>query len=163
MRCSRIERAWPAYLAGDLGAWSRRRFERHLVACGACRARRAVHEALRAFLRESLPSPAPIDDAEWRRVLDALPAGEAPRWRTGIALALAGAAATAIVLLALPSPRDDATGAATPDAGPAAVAAADACAASPATPGREERVVVRLATSDPKVKVVWVIDPDLPL
>ncbi|HOX47160.1 MAG TPA: zf-HC2 domain-containing protein [Myxococcota bacterium] len=156
MSCQRFERLGPAWAAGDLSARQRARLERHLAECADCRARVAALQAATAETRQSLAQAPELSAEEWRRVQAAL---EAPAARPARVWAWAGlAAAAAALLLALglwflPNPGPAADGG---DDGRLGPAPAERVAAV-------DRFELRFATSDPKVKIVWVFDRNFKL
>jgi anti-sigma factor RsiW len=157
MGCRRFDRLGPAWASGDLRGRKAAAWRRHLEACPDCRARAEGLEAATREARAALPAPTELSPAEWTRLLASLPLPEkrparVPGW--GWALAASAAAALLALALLLPGRGPRELG---PDAGPAPAPAEVARAAFP------ERFELRLATADPKIKVVWVFDKNLEL
>jgi anti-sigma factor RsiW len=163
MSCKVSERDWQLYLAGDMSAGRLRKFELHLGSCPACQARREEFEQSRQITLSQLPELAKITaddeinlDQAVARALD--PKEQAPRARLNWATAL-GAAAMVAIIFAIMWLR--------PGIGPNSEADAglsnnlpDKVAAAVVQP---EHYELRMNTSDPKVKIVWVFDKNLKL
>ncbi len=119
------------------------RCEEHGVeACEDCRLDALIEQTLRE------DEPAPLSDAELADMLAAIPEETSPRVvRLWPRVALAVAAAAAAVFLLLPRGGVD-----TP---PAPVEIAQ--------PEDSRRVEMRLATGDPSIQVIWVMDSEFEL
>jgi Putative zinc-finger len=80
MRCTRVEKFLPLYVAGDLaGRRGERRVANHLATCASCRARAAEYDASRNLLRAAVTLPPDFDGAFYdelrRSVLDEIKRG----------------------------------------------------------------------------------------
>jgi anti-sigma factor RsiW len=149
--CQRQERLWPRVLSGDLSSRQRRLFEAHLETCSECQARMRAYDQARQDVLQGLPQPADLSPGEQARILPDL--ADTRRQVSGRRILIATAAAAAIilvlVLLLLPGEKDRPAG---PDGG-----------RQPAVAARTDRVEMRMNTSDPKIKIVWVFDRNLNL
>jgi anti-sigma factor RsiW len=162
--CERHARDWPLWAAGDLSGRRLARFQAHLAACPECAARAAALEATTRQAVEALgaaPAESP-DEATWTRLLSrALDAQPVRRWAWP-ALAAAAAAVILTLILWLPGRGPaEAVDAGVLDAGPAPVAPVEQDVALVDAAEQADRYEMRLATSDPKVKIVWVFDRNL--
>jgi len=90
MRCSSSRRFLSRYLDGELGAWRRRRLDRHLAGCAACRAELEADRGVWALLG-AVETPAPPDVlAQLEACLTRAPLAPAPqRWFVPVAYATA--------------------------------------------------------------------------
>ena len=90
MRCSSSRRFLSRYLDGELGAWRRRRLDRHLAGCAACRAELEADRGVWALLG-AVETPAPPDIlAQLEACLTRAPLAPAPqRWFVPVAYATA--------------------------------------------------------------------------
>ena len=90
MRCSSSRRFLSGYLDGELGPWRRRRLERHLAGCGACRAELEADRGVWSLLGAA-ESPAPPDImAQLEARLTRAPLAPTPRrWFVQVAFATA--------------------------------------------------------------------------
>ncbi len=98
--------------------------------------------------------PSPLTDAELDRLLAAIPepVPERPTWARGLGwAAIAAAAVLAVWLL----PQQGGEPGAPLEAEPTPAAIADATPSEP-----PQRIEMRLATADPSIEIVWVIDSD---
>jgi len=115
--------------------------------------KKQAHQESRDLAVEALREIDPMTDAEWNRMSQALteptPVRTMP-WRTGAWLAVA-AAVLLIIYMVLP---------ARPNNHNLTDAGVIASATSPLLP---EQYQLRMATSDPKVKIIWVFDRNLQL
>jgi anti-sigma factor RsiW len=150
--CTRIEKLWRLYAAGDLSASKQRRFEEHLEGCADCRARRAAFDRSAELAVQEMPAPAELTPIERNRIR---PDTRTPVRRVhkplAAALAAAACAATVGAVLYL-TPKSPGEG--QPDAG----------VVEEVKPlGERDRYEVRMSTDDPKVKIVWVFDRNLTL
>jgi anti-sigma factor RsiW len=109
MKCARVRDLLPAYLDAELRAPTRLRLRWHLRGCADCGGRLAELEDLRARLRAQLPryeAPPALRErlrAQWRDAAPPAPgarANDTVRWRWLAGGALAGSAATLVVVLA---------------------------------------------------------------
>jgi hypothetical protein len=116
--------------------------EHGVVACEACRLDALIEETLRA------DEPDPLTEAELASMLAAVPEETSARVvRLWPRVALAVAAAAAVMLLLLPRGGVD-----TP---PAPVEIAE--------PEDPRRVEMRMATGNPSIQVIWVMDSEFEL
>lgn len=91
MRCTRVEKFLPLYVAGDLSGWrAERRVKKHLAACERCRCAAADYDASRNLLRAATLPP-DFDGAFYAELRRSVLA-EIKRGRPGLAapLPLAG-------------------------------------------------------------------------
>jgi len=90
MRCSSSRRSLSRYLDGELGPWRRRRLERHLAGCAACRAELEADRGVWALVGAA-EAPAPPDIlAHLEARLTRAPLAPAPRrWFAPVAYATA--------------------------------------------------------------------------
>lgn len=164
MKCNKHARDWPLWSAGDLSGRRLTRFQAHLAACPECAALAQAMETSSAQVATALSAPpadAP-DAATWTRLqAKAIDAQRLRRWAWPT-LAAAAAAVILGLLLWLPgrSPRQLLDGG-QPDAGLTPVAPAQREVALVDAAEEADRYEMRLATSDPKVKIVWVFDRNL--
>jgi len=163
MSCKVSERDWQLYLAGDMSSSRLRKFELHLKSCPVCQARLEEFEQSRQITLSQLPELDAITAADEinldRAVARALDSKEqAPRARLNWATAL-GAAALVVIIIATVWFRPGVVPTQSADAGQSADLP-DKIAAAAVQP---EHYELRMNTSDPKVKIVWVFDKNLKL
>lgn len=163
MNCGQLDPLWPLWTAGDLNGRKRAAFEAHLAGCPGCQARaQAFDEAsdlARDLLRQAGPALSPAERA--RLVADLGEQRRPRRW----SWALAATCAAALVAWLVWTPTGRGPQGQSVDAGQVL----DADRQSQATTrialvdaaDRAERYELRLATSDPTVKIVWVFDRNL--
>lgn len=164
MSCDKHARDWPLWAAGDLSGRRLERFQAHLKACPACAAQAAALEATSRVAAEALSAPPtdPPDAATWTRLqARALDARRVRRWAWP-ALAAAAAAVILTLLLWLPgSTQRVGIDAGMVDGGQEQIVPAAREVALVDAADEADRYEMRLATSDPKVKIVWVFDRNL--
>lgn len=164
MSCDRHARDWPLWAAGDLSGRRLARFQAHLDACPACAARAAALEASSRLAAEALAAEPtePLDEATWTRLSARALSDEPSRRWAWLALAAATAALILALVLWLPGrSRPGAPDAGTVDGGPKAIATPERKVALVDAAERADRYEMRLSTSNPKVKIVWVFDRNL--
>jgi anti-sigma factor RsiW len=155
LSCTSVERFWRKLASGELGGRALSKFEAHLRGCPECRERRRAWDAslelaVRGLSRESLLKP-----EEQAQLRTRTPSRPARRWiSVSLGAVVVGAVALILLLLAVPWGFGD---------------AADGGVAPPPEAGDQvaltgpDRYEVRMATSDPQVKIVWVFDRNLKL
>jgi hypothetical protein len=188
IECGRVEPLLALAAGGDLPAAQSRLVEEHLLVCEGCRRSLAAFDATVHTIRELPASPfSPTENAELRRRVWSRIEHDrsgAVFGRGGFSWKTAGlAAAAALALLALllpwrparpsapPAPGDRIAAAPPPVTAvlplskPAAPAPAPRIARrrAPRRPGRiaepAEPVRIELSTSDPDVRIVWLVGP----
>jgi hypothetical protein len=162
---------WPLWSAGDLEGEKLERFEAHLATCAPCRAAAEALRAASAQARQALKDQAvePLTEAEWARMLAIAKPERTRRWGTlAWVTAAAGACAlvAALVLSLLlpretPRPVDPRDGVFDEVLDDGFVVVLPEEPRDPAlAPPLDERLELRLATSDPKIKIVWTFKRD---
>ena len=164
MSCDRHARDWPLWAAGDLTGRRLARFQAHLEACPGCAARAAQMEATTRQVAEALGA-APVaqpDEATWTRLTArALDSKRVRRWAWPALAAAAAAAILALVLWLPGGTQRDGLDAGMLDGGREQVGPPQREVALVDAADEADRYEMRLATSDPKVKIVWVFDRNL--
>ena len=169
MSCKSIESLWPAWSAGDLSTRKRKRFEAHLATCLSCRKRADELNRASRLARESLDVGAGIEPAEWQGLLAGLDdqGSRGLRWMPWTAVAAVALVAVLVLTFWLPGisePKQLLDGGLLPASDTSATAARVSAHRQIALVDASEvadRYELRLATSDPKVKIVWVFDRNL--
>jgi anti-sigma factor RsiW len=163
MGCGRrIERMWQAYLVGDQSDQELQAYKAHLQQCPACRARKELTDRSREHAVALMNEAPAMTEAEWARIRRAIqtPDREHPSWKLTLVLGTAVAVFLLVAGLWLANPGHTVSEATD---GGLTNAAPEWTSNNPAPGPEPERYEVRLATSDPKVKVVWVFDRNLNL
>jgi anti-sigma factor RsiW len=148
MRCRKYKRWWPAWVSQDLPEKKRMRLESHLQTCPQCSQKaRDLKESLEA-IQQASKAPE-LTEPEWstllQRVLASQPNRRGIRWWVP-AVAFGTIAAIVIGAVLLWKPVERAGGSGKQGSGRANL--------DTALPG-EQRLVMRLQTADPRVKIVW--------
>ena len=168
MSCSKHERYWPAWAAGDLTGRHRQSFQAHLKICPSCAKRAQAMQTASDLARQALEQQSEsLSQQAWQEMLGRLePEAQrpAPRWSWALPAGLAAAAALAL-LIWLPGAHSPASRPAALDGGaaPAPVSSEPKQLALADAADRAEHYEMRLTTSDPKIKIVWVFDRNLQL
>jgi anti-sigma factor RsiW len=150
-----VERLWRKLASGELGGRALSKFEAHLRGCPDCRGRRQAWDESLALAVRGLEREPRLVPEEQARLRTRLPARPARRW-VSVSLGAAVVGAVALILLWLAVPWGSG-GAADGGVAPPPEAGDRVALAGP------DRYEVRLATSDPQVKIVWVFDRNLNL
>jgi hypothetical protein len=162
--CNKTKRLWQAFVSGELAPKQQKRLDAHLQQCEPCRLQKKAFASSRDQAMEWWPVPNEMTAEEWARILNGLPHQKERSSFIRLGLLMGGAAAVVAmaVLLVLAHPAqlasDGKDGGAAPDALSAGNTVEEIKPRS--DPDRYE---VRMSTSDPKVKIVWVFDRNLDL